>query len=94
MVKIGYGVVGNLYPYRQYDNYGRELKTGTAWTAVLENDHLKAVFLPEYGGRLWELWDKSKGQNLLYTNDVIKFRNLASRQCMLPGHKRIRGIPF
>lgn len=81
----GYGRIGNLYPYRQYDNYGRELKTGTAWTAVLENDHLKAVFLPEYGGRLWELWDKSKGQNLLYTNDVIKFRNLASRNAWFSG---------
>lgn len=81
----GYGRIGSLYPYRQYDNYGREFKTGTVRTAVLENEHLKAVFLTEYGGRLWELWDKSKGQNLLYTNDVIRFRNLASRNAWFSG---------
>ncbi len=31
------------------------------------------------------MWDKSKGQNLLYTNDVIKFRNLASRNAWFSG---------
>ena len=31
----------------------------------------------EYGGRLWELLDKESGRNLLYTNDVLQFSNLA-----------------
>ena len=55
----GYGRVDNMYPYRQYDNYKRGLKEGTVDVAILENEHIKAVFLTEYGGRLWELWDKS-----------------------------------
>lgn len=45
--------------------------------AVLENQYIKAVFLPELGGRLWELYDKKTGRNLLYTNDVIRYSNLA-----------------
>lgn len=52
---------------------------------MLENDYLKAVFLPEYGGRLWELWDKKKGRDLLYTNDVLQFRNLAVRNAWFSG---------
>ena len=43
----------NSYPYRQYACYTRTLREQEVKTAVLENEHLRAVFLPEYGGRLW-----------------------------------------
>lgn len=73
----GYGRRRNAYPYRKYDSYTRTLKPETVKTAVLENGYLKAVFLPEYGGRLWALTDKVTERNLLYTNDVLRFSNLA-----------------
>ena len=63
----GYGKVADSYPYRQRNNYKRQLKEKQIRTAVLENNQLKAVFLPDYGGRLWELWDKNENRNLLYT---------------------------
>lgn len=81
----GYGRRQNAYPYRQYNTYTRELSEREVKTAVLENRYLKAVFLPEYGGRLWELWDKEAGKNLLYTNDVIQFSNLAVRNAWFSG---------
>lgn len=81
----GYGRRINAYPYRQYSDYTRQLTEKEIQTAVLENDYLKAVFLPEYGGRLWELWDKKHDQNLLYTNDVIRFSNLAVRNAWFSG---------
>ncbi len=81
----GYGRRKNAYPYRQYHSYTRELKEKEMKTAVLENSYLKAVFLPEYGGRLWKLWDKTTGVNLLYTNDVIRFSNLAIRNAWFSG---------
>ena len=73
----GYGRCFNSYPYRQYSCYTRQLREEPVKTAVLENDHLKAVFLPEYGGRLWSLFDKDRNRDLLYTNDVLRFSNLA-----------------
>ena len=73
----GYGRCFNSYPYRQYSCYIRQLREEPVKTAVLENDHLKAVFLPEYGGRLWRLFDKDRNRDLLYTNDVLRFSNLA-----------------
>lgn len=73
----GYGRCFNSYPYRQYSCYTRQLREEPVKTAVLENDHLKAVFLPEYGGRLWRLFDKDGNRDLLYTNDVLRFSNLA-----------------
>lgn len=81
----GYGRRKNSYPYRQFSCYSRELEISEVKTAVLENDYLKAGFLPELGGRLWYLWDKEKNRNLLYTNDVIRFSNLAVRNAWFSG---------
>lgn len=81
----GYGRVKNAYPYRQRNGYTRQLREKEVQTAVLENRYLKAVFLPEYGGRLWELWDKEQDKNLLYTNDVLRFSNLAVRNAWFSG---------
>ena len=81
----GYGRRENAYPYRQYNTYGKELKMTKVKTIVLENQYLTATFLPEYGGRLWSLIDKQTGKNLLYTNDVLQFRNLAVRNAWFSG---------
>ncbi len=81
----GYGRRLNAYPYRQYSDYTRQLSVKEIQTAVLENDYLRAVFLPEYGGRLWELWDKKQDRNLLYRNDVLRFSNLAVRNAWFSG---------
>lgn len=73
----GYGQYPSAYPYRQNNGYKGELRQKKLKTAVLENAYLRAEFLTELGGRLWSLIDKSTGKNLLYTNDVLQFRNLA-----------------
>ncbi len=73
----GYGARQNSWPYRMQEGYSRTLSLRSVKTAVLENDYLRAVFLPEYGGRLWQLTDKKAGRELLYTNRVLRFSNLA-----------------
>jgi len=64
-------------PYRMQDRYTRERKPLVLKTIVLENEHLKAVFLPEYGGRLYSLTEKKTQRELLYTNPVLQPANLA-----------------
>ena len=81
----GYGARPTSYPYPQQDNYNRETTLTDEVTAVLENDFIKAVFLPQLGGRLWRLEDKQSGKNLLYTNDVIRFSNLAGCNAWFSG---------
>lgn len=81
----GYGKCSTSYPYRQYTCYNRKLMKKEMKTAVLENDFLEAVFLPELGGRLWRLTDKQTGKNLLYTNDVIRPGNLGIRNAWVSG---------
>ena len=84
-----YGFLQSIFPYRLQDLYDRNLKDREYTTAVLENDYLRAVFLPDFGGRLWSLYDKKAGKNLLYENTVIRPCNLALRNAWLAG-----GIEF
>lgn len=81
----GYGKIKTSYPYRHYTTYNRSLTQVEYRVASLENDYIYAEFLPELGGRLWTLIDKSTGENLLYTNDVIRFSNLAVRNAWFSG---------
>lgn len=80
-----YGAIPNLYPHREQDGYSRERSPQDVPTIVLENRHLRAVFLPELGGRLWELVDLRTGKSLLHTPDTLQFANLALRNAWFAG---------
>lgn len=82
---IGDGMIPTLLPYRIQDGYTRELKERNFNAVILENEFLKAVFLPELGGRLWSLIDKENGRELLYRNEVFQPCNLALRNAWFSG---------
>ncbi len=81
---IDYGWRETSYPYTQQNSYAEEAEQEIT-VAVLENDYLYAEFLPTLGGRLWKLYDKKKQRDVLYTNDVIRFRNLSIRNAWFSG---------
>ncbi len=84
---IGYGVACNerTLPYRMQDRYDRAEENITLETIVMENDHLRAVFLPGYGGKLWSLYSKDEERELLFVNPVFRFANLANRNAWMSG---------
>ncbi|MEG2603439.1 MAG: DUF5107 domain-containing protein, partial [Clostridia bacterium] len=82
---IGYGFRSGSFPYRQQNRYAADLNEKTVKTFVLENEYLRATFLPDYGGRLRSLFDKEKHRELLFCNPVIRPRNLALRNAWLSG---------
>ena len=82
---IGKGMLNTILPYKMQDNYTRDLKPKTYKAAILENEYLKAVFLPELGGRLWSLFDKKENMELLYVNKVFQPGNLALRNAWFSG---------
>lgn len=82
---IGKGMINTMIPYRIQDGYGRERKDREWNAAILENEFLRAVFLPELGGRLWSLYDKKNNRELLYRNTVFQPGNLALRNAWFSG---------
>lgn len=86
---IGKGMISTILPYKLQDGYNRK-KTPRVFKAIrLENEYLKAVFLPELGGRMWSLYDKKANRELVYKNTVFQPANLALRNAWFSG-----GIEF
>ena len=82
---MGWGHVNGILPYTILDNYNRVKKPREWKAAVLENECLRATFLPELGGRLWSLIDKQTGRELLCRNPVFQPCNLGLRNAWISG---------
>lgn len=82
---FGVGKIDTLLPYLSQDNYGRNRRMMPYKAAILENEYLKATFLPEVGGRLWSLIHKPTGRELLYKNEIVQPCNLALRNAWVAG---------
>ncbi len=82
---ISKGMNNTLLPYTRQDGYNRQRTEKSFNAVVLENNFLKAVFLPEPGGRLWSLFDKTANRELLYCNPVFQPGNLALRNAWFSG---------
>jgi tetratricopeptide (TPR) repeat protein len=82
---FGYGIDDGWLPHRGQDDYDR-LRIDREFVAlVLENEWLRATFLPEIGGRLWSLVHKPTGRDLLFANPVFQPGNLAVRGAWVTG---------
>lgn len=68
-----------LYPYFSFNGYSREGRDA-AWTViVMENDHVRIEVLPGAGGKIYGAIEKSTGNEFVYRNDAMKFRQIALR---------------
>ena len=69
---LNYGTISSAFPYRAQDCYSRELTQEGLDAVILENDHLRAAFIPSQGGKLWSLFDKDADKELLFANHVFR----------------------
>ena len=68
-----------LYPYHSFEGYSHE-GFPKDWKVVkMENPHIEVYVLPEVGGKVWGAIDKSNGEEFIYRNEVMKFRNISLR---------------
>lgn len=67
------------FPYQLQDDYDRSRQECRFMAVILENDILRATFLPELGGRLWSLFHKPSGCEMLEVNPFFQPGNVALR---------------
>ncbi len=70
--QLGYATLRSVLPVRVLDGYGRDRAPADLDALVLENDRLRATVLPGLGGRLYSLFHKPTGRELLYRNPVFQ----------------------
>ena len=68
-----------IFPYFKYEGYENIAKKKNWKVVTLENAFIKVFVLPEIGGKVWGAIEKSTGEEFLYKNEVIKFRNISMR---------------
>src|SRR5258705_9323520 len=74
-----------VYPYPFLDTLSNT-KTNKTWKAVyLENEYLRVSVLPELGGHIYEIFDKTTKRDVLYSNPVMKYAMVALRGAWVAG---------
>ena len=68
-----------FYPYFKFDGYARQGQPQEWNTVVLENDYIRVTLIPAIGGKIWGAVEKSSGEEFIYYNHAVKFRNIAMR---------------
>ncbi|MHC4116036.1 MAG: DUF5107 domain-containing protein [Planctomycetota bacterium] len=85
-VKFSTTVKGSIvYPYTMQDDLSRTKADRTYKALFLENEYLKVTCLPELGGRLHSVFDKTEGKEMFHLNDVIKPGMIAMRGAWIGG---------
>jgi tetratricopeptide (TPR) repeat protein len=70
--RVYQGSSGRVYPLPFIDRIA-EISTPHAWDAVfIENEFLRVMILPQLGGRIHRVQDKTNGYDLVYHQPVIK----------------------
>lgn len=82
---FGCGKIENMLPYCMQDNYDRRKVMRQYEVIVLENDYLRAEFMPQFGGRLWSLYDKEHKRDLVHHNPVFQPVNFGLRNAWISG---------
>lgn len=70
--RVYQGSSGRVYPHPVCEGVA-DVKTDREYNAIfLENEYILVMILPEIGGRIQRLYDKTNGYDAVYYNEVIK----------------------
>jgi hypothetical protein len=83
--RIAYGRLESPLPYRLQEDYDRSLRETELPAYVLENGVLRATVLPTLGGRVWSLYDKARGRELLFRNRMLYYANFGLTDAWFAG---------
>src|SRR3989442_1282222 len=74
-----------VYPYPFLDALTNKRADKTYKAVYLENEYLRVSVLPELGGHIYEIFDKTTNHDVLYSNPVMKYAMVALRGAWVSG---------
>jgi tetratricopeptide (TPR) repeat protein len=75
----------SFYPYFHFDGFSIEAMNKQWKVVEMENDYIRLSIFPEIGGKIWGAIDKTNGNDFIYYNHVVKFRDIAMRGAWTSG---------
>ena len=75
----------NYYPYTEQEHLTTVKEDKVYKALYLENEYIKLVCLPELGGKIYSVLDKTTGEEMFYRNHVIKPGLIAMRGAWISG---------
>ena len=82
---LGGGERRPIYPYPMLDSLTSRRIEKSYRAVYLENQYLRVTVLPELGGRVYAIFDKTAGRDALYTNHVVKYSLIGIRGAWISG---------
>ena len=70
--RVYQGSSGKVYPFPVTEKILDEKKDKEYKAVFLENEYILVMILPELGGRIQRLYDKTSGTDVVYYNHVVK----------------------
>ena len=83
--RLGWGITPRVLPYRLQDDYNRDKQPRAFRAWALENEFLRAVIVPELGGRVVSLVYKDGDRELVARNPVFQPVNAGVRNAWFSG---------
>lgn len=75
----------DVYPYTMQDDLTHVEATKTYQALYLENEYLKIIVLPQLGGHVYSIYDKTNHREVLYRDHVIKYGLVGPRGAWISG---------
>lgn len=72
-------------PYLTQDLWTCDRKEADLDVWVYENDDLKVTITPQYAGKVWGIYDKKRGKELLYANRAHQPANIGALKSWAAG---------
>ena len=74
-----------VYPYPFLDALNTKRTEKNHKAVYLENEYLRVTVLPELGGHVYQIFDKTLNRDVLYSNPVMKYAMVALRGAWISG---------
>src|ERR1051326_2887423 len=74
-----------VYPYPFLDALTNKRTEKTYKAVYLENEYLRVTVLPELGGHLYKIFDKTTNRDVLYSNRSVKYAMVGIRGAWVSG---------